>query len=81
MTTATLFAPHVRFTSTGESDYEAMMTWRADLEMRYLDEHGDEGDTPDVVAGYAEFAVPRSLIVDAPRTRPPRRCLAASETG
>lgn len=56
MTTATLFAPHVRYESTGESQYDAMMTWRADLEMRYLDEH-DEGDTPEVVAGYAEFLV------------------------
>lgn len=33
------------------------MTWRADLEMSYLDEFGDEGDTPDIVGGYAEFLV------------------------
>lgn len=34
-----------------------MMTWRADLELSYLDEFGNEGGAPDVVGGYAEFLV------------------------
>lgn len=55
--TATLFCPRVRYTSTGESQFDAMMTWRADLELSYLDDEGDEGDAPDVVGGYAEFLV------------------------
>ena len=33
------------------------MTWRADLELSYLDEDGNEVDAPDVVGGYAEFVV------------------------
>lgn len=48
---AALFAPRVRFVSSGESQFDAMMTWRAELEMAYL----DDGDTPDVLVGYAEF--------------------------
>ncbi|WP_157896329.1 hypothetical protein [Mycobacteroides chelonae] len=48
---ATLFAPRVRFVSTGESQFDAMMTWRAELEMDYL----DDGDTPRVLVGYADF--------------------------
>ena len=55
MTTATLFAPKVRYTSTGESQFDAMMTWRAELELAYL----SESDTPKVLAGYAEFLIIR----------------------
>lgn len=50
-TVATLFAPRVRFVSTCESQFDAMMTWRADLEMAYL----DDGDTPRVLVGCADF--------------------------
>ncbi|WP_071288672.1 hypothetical protein [Mycolicibacterium llatzerense] len=52
---ATLFAPKVGFTSTGESQFGAMMTWRAELELGYLDD--EEWDTPQVVAGHAEFLI------------------------
>lgn len=52
-----LFRPRLRYCSTGESQFDAMMTWRADLELGYLDEDGNEGDTPDVVGGYAEFLI------------------------
>lgn len=55
MTSATLFAPRVRYLSTGESQFDAMMTWRAELELAYL----DEGDTPDVLGGYADFLIIR----------------------
>lgn len=48
---ATLFAPRVRFVSTRESQFDAMMSWRAELEMDYL----DDGDTPRVLVGYADF--------------------------
>jgi GNAT superfamily N-acetyltransferase len=51
MTSVALFAPKVRFVSTAESQFDAMMTWRAELELAYL----NEGDTPDVLAGYADF--------------------------
>jgi GNAT superfamily N-acetyltransferase len=51
MTSVTLFAPKVRFASTADSQFDAMMAWRAELEMAYL----DEGDTPDVLGGYADF--------------------------
>lgn len=47
-----LFAPKVRFLSTNESQFDSMMTWRAEFEMAYRD---GEGDTPEVVGGYAEF--------------------------
>ncbi|OBG15222.1 hypothetical protein A5768_07485 [Mycolicibacterium fortuitum] len=46
-----LFAPRVRFSSTAESQFDALATWRAELEMGYL----DDGDTPDVLVGCAEF--------------------------
>lgn len=46
-----LFAPKVRYVSTNLSEYDAMMTWRGELEMAYL----DEGDTPEVLAGYVDF--------------------------
>lgn len=52
-----LFRPRLRYSSTGESQFDAMMTWRADLELGYLDEDGNEGDAPDVVGGYAEFLI------------------------
>lgn len=52
-----LFRPRLRYTSTGESQFDAMMTWRADLELSYLDENGIERDTPGVVGGYAEFLI------------------------
>lgn len=55
MPTVTLFAPKVRYTSTFESQFDAMMTWRAELELSYL----DDGDTPDVLAGYADFLIIR----------------------
>lgn len=55
MTTATLCAPKVRYTSTFESQFDAMNTWRAELELSYL----DDGDTPDVLAGYADFLIIR----------------------
>jgi GNAT superfamily N-acetyltransferase len=51
MTSVALLAPKVRFVSTAESQFDAMMTWRAELELAYL----NEGDTPDVLAGYADF--------------------------
>jgi GNAT superfamily N-acetyltransferase len=50
-TDVTLFAPKVRLASTADSQFDAMMTWRAELDMAYL----DDGDTPDVLAGYADF--------------------------
>ncbi|MEX3769384.1 GNAT family N-acetyltransferase [Mycolicibacterium fortuitum] len=56
MTTATLFAPKVRYTSTFESQFDMMNTWRAELELSYLD---DDGDAPDVLAGYADFLIIR----------------------
>lgn len=55
MTTATLFAPKVRFTSTGESQFDAMMTWCAELELAHL----SEDDTSVVLGGYAEFLIIR----------------------
>lgn len=55
--TVKLCRPRARITSTGESQFDAMMTWRADLELSYLDEFGNEGGAPDVVGGYAEFLV------------------------
>ncbi len=55
-TTATLFCPRVSYTSTGESQFDAMMTWRADLELSYFDED-DDAEAPDVVGGFAEFLV------------------------
>lgn len=56
MTSATLFAPRVRYVSTGESQFDAMMTWRAELELAYL----SEDDTPNVLGGYAEFLIIRT---------------------
>jgi hypothetical protein len=47
----TLFAPKARFVSTDDSQFDAMMAWRAELELAYL----DEGDTPEVFGGYADF--------------------------
>lgn len=55
MSTVTLFAPKVRYASTFESQFDAMMTWRAELELSYL----IEGDTPSVLAGYADFLIIR----------------------
>lgn len=55
--TVLLFRPRVRYTSTPESKVGALMPWRADLELGYLDENGNEGDTWDVVGGHAEFLV------------------------
>ncbi|MDO2386907.1 hypothetical protein QRB41_26640 [Mycobacterium avium subsp. hominissuis] len=58
MSTATLFAPKIRYTSTGESQFDAMATWRAELELAYLEIDGVWGeDTPDVLAGYADFLI------------------------
>jgi len=54
MSTVTLFAPKVQYTSTFDSQFDAMTTWRADLECGYFDDTED-GDAPQVVAGYAEF--------------------------
>ncbi len=51
MATATLFAPSVRFFSSGESQFDAMMTWRAELELAYE----ADGEFADVLAGYADF--------------------------
>lgn len=51
-----LFAPEVRFVSTGESQFDAMMTWRAELELAYL----KDGDNPGVLAGYADFVTIRT---------------------
>lgn len=51
-----LYRPRVRYTSTDDAEFDAMMTWRAELELSYLDETGNEvGAT--VVGGHAEFAV------------------------
>ncbi|MFV8227331.1 hypothetical protein [Mycolicibacterium fortuitum] len=55
MTSATLFAPRVRYVSTGDSQFDAMMTWRAELELAYL----SEDDTPNVLGGYADFLIIR----------------------
>lgn len=55
MATEALFAPKVRYTSTSESQFDAAMTWRAELELSYL----VEDEAPDVVAGYAEFVIVR----------------------
>ncbi|MEB3031749.1 hypothetical protein [[Mycobacterium] nativiensis] len=51
MATATLVAPSVRFFSSGESQFDAMMTWRAELELAYE----ADGEFTDVLAGYADF--------------------------
>jgi len=56
ITTTTLFAPKVRYTSTFDSQFDAMMIWRAELELAYLDE-GEDSDVPQVLAGFAEFAI------------------------
>lgn len=57
--TVVLFSPKVRFTSTNESQFDARMDWRAELELGYFggrhDGAVDLGDTPDVYGGYAEF--------------------------
>ncbi|MUL61095.1 hypothetical protein B5P44_00650 [Mycobacterium sp. CBMA 213] len=55
--TVMLFRPRIRYTSTGESQVDAMMTWRADLELGYLDEYGNEWNSPPVVGGHAEFVI------------------------
>ncbi|MBN3459469.1 hypothetical protein JNN96_36140 [Mycobacterium sp. DSM 3803] len=55
MPTATLFAPKVRFANTFDSQFDAMMTWRAELELSYL----VEDDTSDVLAGHADFLMIR----------------------
>lgn len=47
MEKVTLFAPKVRYFSTDESGFDPMLTWRAEVEMAYL----DDGDTPDVLDG------------------------------
>lgn len=52
----TLFAPRVRYTSTADSQFDAMMTWRAELQMAYL----EDGDTPTVVGGHADFLTIRT---------------------
>lgn len=56
-----LIRPRLRFTSTDESSFDAMTTWRADLELSYLHENGIESG-PAVVAGRAEF-----LVIDVGR--------------
>lgn len=56
MASATLFTPRVRYTSIGESQFDAMMTWRAELELTYLSEE----DTPNVLGGYADFLIIRT---------------------
>ena len=55
MTSTTLFDPGVYYLSTDESQFDAMMTWRAELELAYL----DEGDKPYVLGGYADFLIIR----------------------
>lgn len=55
MADAILFAPNVRFISTGESQFDAMMTWRAELELARLDDDA----SMDVLAGYADFLILR----------------------
>lgn len=57
MTMATLFAPKVRYASTFDSQFDVMMTWRAELELGYLDGYDDDGDMPHVVGGFAEFVI------------------------
>lgn len=56
MQKVTLFRPTVRYFSTSDGQFDPMMTWRAELEMAYLD--GD--DLPRVRVGYAEFATIRT---------------------
>lgn len=53
---ALLYRPRVRYTSTDDAELDAMMTWRAELELSYLDEAGNEVDAT-VVGGHAEFLV------------------------
>lgn len=57
--TVVLFSPKVRFASTNESQFDAMMDWRAELELGYFggrqDGSVDLGDTPDVFGGYVDF--------------------------
>lgn len=55
MADAILYAPKVRYANTFESQFDAMMTWRAELELSYC----VEDDTPDVLAGYADFLIIR----------------------
>lgn len=55
MADAILYAPKVRYTNTFESQFDAMMTWRAELELSYH----VEDDTPDVLAGSADFLIIR----------------------
>lgn len=55
-TSVALHTPKVGYVSTAESQFDAMMTWRAELELAYL----DGGDTPDdLLAGYADFLIIR----------------------
>lgn len=56
-TTTTLFAPKVRYSSTFDIHSDAMMAWRADLELGYFDEDDDPGDATQVSGGHAEFVL------------------------
>ena len=54
---AMLIRPRARYTST-DAQFGAMTRWRAELELSYLDEYGDEvEENPDVVGGCAELVV------------------------
>jgi GNAT superfamily N-acetyltransferase len=53
---ALLYRPRVRYTGTDQAEFDAMMTWRAELELSYLDETGNEVEIT-VVGGHAEFLV------------------------
>ncbi len=56
-TTTTLFAPKVRYSSSFDIHSDAMMVWRADLELGYFDEDDDPGDATQVSGGHAEFVL------------------------
>ncbi|MCT7371908.1 hypothetical protein [Mycolicibacterium llatzerense] len=52
----TLLAPKVQYSSTFDSQHDSVSTWRAQLQLSYLDE-GGSGVAPHVVGGCAEFAI------------------------
>ncbi|KAB7754416.1 Uncharacterised protein [Mycobacteroides abscessus subsp. abscessus] len=56
-TSTTLFAPKVRYSSTFDIHSDAMMAWRAEMELGYFDEDDDPGDATQVSGGHAEFVL------------------------
>lgn len=66
MTTATLCAPKVRYTSTFESQFDAMNTWRAVISRSAMGVHHDQDETctltPCTVVAGLSTGVPRRAV-------------------